>query len=102
MSDQADVVAKYKRLLSLARSNLEANQNTLAQKDKQIAELRASMENVYKGVNLKPTGGKEEEREPKRILRRVNVDGRIWILGKTYLYSFFSTNQLFHFLYTFL
>ena len=39
-----DLVAKYKRLLSLARSSLEANQCSLAAKDQQINQLITTLE----------------------------------------------------------
>jgi len=73
-----DTLGKYKRLLSLARSNLEANQASLAEKDKQIAQLRSALEDVHRGkMSL---GTKEDESRPKHLSRRINVDGRIWVL----------------------
>jgi hypothetical protein len=74
-----DVLSKYKRLLSLARSNLEANQASLAEKDQQIATLRNTIEDIHKGVNLQPLG-REEELVPRRISHRINTDDAIWVL----------------------
>ena len=41
---QTEEIAKYKRVLSLARSSLEANQSTIAAKDQQIAQLIKAIE----------------------------------------------------------
>ena len=79
MSDkQEETLNKYKRLLTLARSNLEANQASLADKDKQITGLRSALDDVHRGKLSMGNG--TEESSPKHLSRRVDVDGRIWIL----------------------
>jgi len=85
-----DVVSKYKRLLSLARSSLEANQLALAEKDKLIAQYKAQLEsndsNIYIGSsygkrNSQGIFSKEDESKyPRRLLRRVDVEDKIWLL----------------------
>ena len=42
------MVSKYKRLLSMAKSSLEANQKIINEKDKNIAELTAALEEYKK------------------------------------------------------
>jgi hypothetical protein len=78
---QAEEIAKYKRVLSLARSSLEANQATIAAKDQQIAQLIKALEDE-KSNNKKRVLAKEEEAAliPRRILCRVDVEDAIWIL----------------------
>ena len=39
-----DVVSKYKRLLSMARSSLEANQVDMKEKDKYISQLKQALD----------------------------------------------------------
>ncbi len=79
-----ELVAKYKRLLSLARSNLEANQTALAEKDKYISKLLSQLEEE-KSIksSRKKQSNKIDEQEsvsPKNLLRRVDLDGHIWVL----------------------
>lgn len=96
-----DIVGKYKRLLALARSNLEANQTTIAQKDRQIGQLIAALEEEkdksqklakrLQQINVvgmavqsqQSLSGKDDENgigAPRALLRRVDVDSVIWIL----------------------
>lgn len=81
-----DVVGKYKRLLAMARSSLEANQTTLAEKDKQISALKSALEteklqnNTLQRKNHLGFGKFDEEQNPASILRRVDVKDVIWIL----------------------
>mmetsp|Transcript_22680 Transcript_22680/g.37843 ORF Transcript_22680/g.37843 Transcript_22680/m.37843 type:complete len:439 (-) Transcript_22680:412-1728(-) len=77
----SDDVAKYKRILSLARSNLEANQATIASKDQQIAQLIKVLEEE-KSKPGKRIHGKEDEFSliPRKILCRVDIEGLVWIL----------------------
>lgn len=83
-TNSEDVVAKYKKLLSLARASLESNQATIAAKDKQIHQLIAALEeekaNRGKRGSLVP--GKEDDNAttPRHLLRRVDVGQSIWIL----------------------
>jgi hypothetical protein len=74
-------VDKTKRLLSLARSKLEENQVTLAAKDAQIANLRAALESAEAQNRRNRSGGfGQEEKVPRNILRRIDVEDMIWIL----------------------
>ena len=79
-------IDKYKRLLTLARSSLEANQATLASKDAQIAELAHSVEELrrtqlaQRGVSRGFDDGLEAASIPRSLLRRVDADDLIWIL----------------------
>ena len=77
-----DVVAKYKRLLSLARSSLEANQATLATKDQQLHQLVAALEEEKRRQSSRRALSKEEEAAlvPRRVLCRVEVEDVVWIL----------------------
>lgn len=79
---QAEEIAKYKRVLSLARSSLEANQATIAAKDQQIAQLIKALEEEKSNNKAKRTLAKEEEAAlvPRRILCRVDIEDSIWIL----------------------
>jgi hypothetical protein len=76
-----DTVVKYKRLLSLARNSLEANQAQLANKDQQIAELMALLEEER---NKRATKSQKEDdinqQFPRRILCRVDSEDLIWVL----------------------
>lgn len=77
-----DVVSKYKRLLTLARSSLEANQTSIAAKDKYIAQLQKALddEKAIKQNKIGRSGGKDEESlVPRNILRRVDVEETIWV-----------------------
>ena len=79
---QAEEIAKYKRVLSLARSSLEANQSTIAAKDLQIAQLIKAIEEEKSNNKAKRVLAREEEAAlvPRRILCRVDVEDSIWIL----------------------
>lgn len=80
--NQSEEIAKYKRVLSLARSSLEANQATIAAKDQQIAQLIKALEDEKSNNKAKRLLGKEEEAAlvPRKILCRVDVEDVIWIL----------------------
>jgi len=82
-------VAKYKRVLSLARSSLEASQANLAVKDQQIGQLIKAMEDEKKKNKTleeknrsKTTLGRDDDAAtvPRKILCRVDIEGVIWIL----------------------
>jgi hypothetical protein len=81
-------VAKYKRVLSLARSSLEASQANLAVKDQQIGQLIKALEEekkknkVLEEKSRSKTSGRDDDATavPRKILCRVDIDGVIWIL----------------------
>eukprot|EP01035_Chromulina_nebulosa_P017343 gene17343-22889_t len=79
-----EVLAKYKKLLSLARSSLESNQATIAAKDKQISQLLAALEEERSNRLKKSTNTSKEDDlslMPRNLLRRVDLsDNCIWIL----------------------
>jgi hypothetical protein len=79
-----EIVAKYKRLLSLARNSLEANQASLALKDKQINDLNKALDDEKMQKFHKNQDGDKEtpNNYPKGFLRRIDVDNRIWILAE--------------------
>eukprot|EP01036_Dinobryon_divergens_P043136 gene43136-57389_t len=73
-SQAEDVVSKYKRLLAMARSSLEANQATLAEKDKQISFLKNALEvekshnNSLQRKNHLGLGKFDDEQAPTALL----------------------------------
>ena len=84
-----DVVNKYKRLLSMARSSLEANQVDLKEKDRYIDQLKAALEEEKTRGGISGMGGgghgskrgqNEDQFIPRNLLRRVDMENRIWIL----------------------
>ena len=80
-----DLVSKYKRLLTLARSSLEANQTSIAAKDKYITQLQKALSDEKTQKMSKRGGilGKEEETlVPRNLLRRIDVDDTIWVRKK--------------------
>lgn len=96
-----DVVSKYKRLLTMARSSLEANQAQLAAKDQQIAQLLAALEEE-KSKRSSSKVMKEDDgyQYPRRIVCRVDVSHVIWILieyeAGSDEWKSFSNEQLLH------
>jgi hypothetical protein len=80
-SGQEDVVSKYKRLLSLARSSLEANQAALSSKDQQIQELMNIIEEERNKRLMRVQKEEDGNQQfPRRILCRVDVVDLIWVL----------------------
>ena len=84
MSEE-DLLAKYKRLLALARNSLEANQNSLAAKDKQISQLTSALEDekeksIQARNKLRRNDPDENSNFPKSLVRRVDVNNQIWVL----------------------
>lgn len=80
-----EVTSKYKRLLSLAKSNLESNQSLMAEKDKQISQLKQQMEEMKssKFGNRRPSTMPSDDGQaavPRQILRNIAVNGKIWVL----------------------
>ena len=89
VANSEDVVNKYKRLLSMARSSLEANQVDLKEKDRYIEQLKAALdEEKMRGGSSMGSGGSHSSKRgqhddqliPRNLLRRVDIDNRIWIL----------------------
>lgn len=86
-NNSEEIVNKYKRLLAMARSSLEANQVDLKEKDRYIDQLKVALEDEKNrggsggGHNGKRSTGKDDDTQiPRNLLRRVDVDNRIWIL----------------------
>ena len=79
-----DAVSKYKRLLSMARASLETNQRVIAEKDAQIAQLRAALEKLERTQGTQNGGTIRLHDElapiPRTLVRRVDVDETIWVL----------------------
>lgn len=84
-----EAMAKYRRLLSVARSSLEANQQAMAEKDKQIEALRTALQaevakqsqmQMMQRAGAGGAGDEDGSSKPRRILRRVDVDGKVWLL----------------------
>ena len=81
------VVAKYKKLLAMARTSLEGNQATLQAKDKLIGQLQKALEDEKaltarggrRGGGL-GAGKDDDALVPRNLLRRVDVDELIWLL----------------------
>lgn len=82
---------KYKRLLTLARSSLEANQQALSQKDVEINELQQALQRTgvkkaqekarrVRGVAEDNSVSLDVSLVPRNLLCRVDVDSCIWIL----------------------
>jgi hypothetical protein len=79
-TQQEDVISRYKKLLTMARSNLEANQKLLGEKDQQIADLSLKLEELSKHLQSKNRIEDDSSQFPRRIICRVDVEGVIWIL----------------------
>lgn len=75
-----DVVSKYKRLLSLARSSLEANHATLAAKDKEIEQLASLLEEEKRKSSKRNNNKDDAAAVPRKIVCRVDVEELIWVL----------------------
>ncbi len=93
--DSDGQLSKYKKLLSLARSSLEANQATLAKKDVEIAELQkllqqaervSAKEKARRGRGITGYSSQESAQTldsamtPRSLLCRVDIDEDIWVL----------------------
>lgn len=79
-SSTDDVVLKYKRLLSMARSSLEANQQTLAAKDQQINQLLVLIEEERAKRQQSKPKDEEAVNFPSRAISRVDIGGLVWVL----------------------
>ncbi len=84
-------LSKYKRLLTMARSSLEANQASLAKKDAEIEDLQKSLSEASKiskqekrrrgmGMLSESDNSSSSQLLPRNILCRVDVDDYVWIL----------------------
>ena len=82
------IVDKYKRLLTLARSSLEANQAALKEKDAQIDSLSQQLDEerskrrhgaVSRSAHPQDDG-LDATPIPRSLLRRVDADDTLWIL----------------------
>ena len=85
--EKEDIVAKYKRLLVMARSSLESNQASLQEKDSQIKKLKKLLDEESlkaKQVQQQQTrsGVPEDDNDcvPRHILRHLTVDDTIHLL----------------------
>jgi hypothetical protein len=82
--EKEDIVAKYKRLLAMARSSLESNQVSLLEKDSQIKKLKKLYDEEALKVRqqTRAAAGAEEDSDnlPRRIIRHLKVDDTIHIL----------------------
>ncbi len=83
-ANSEDVVARYKKLLFIARNSLEERQATIAAKDTQIAQLIAALEeekaSKAKRLPIAPKVDDESAHIPRYLLRRIDVETIIWIL----------------------
>jgi hypothetical protein len=99
-------MAKYRRLLSVARSSLEANQHAMAEKDKQIDALRTALQaeiakqsqmHMMQRAGAGGSGDEDGSFKPRRVLRRVDVDSKVWLLfdypGGVECWSMYSSEQ---------
>ena len=89
-----DAVAKYKKLLSVARQSLESNQKKIAEKDKvveqlgqQVDQLTRQKEQLLEALEAELTKNRpavqtddDVNTRPRRILRRVDVVPKSWFL----------------------
>lgn len=89
-----DALSKYKKLLSVARQSLEANQKKLGEKDKTLEQLSAqveqltrqkeqlvqALENELMKSKHNSLGDDDVNTKPRRISRRVDVADQIWLL----------------------
>ncbi|KAG5178296.1 hypothetical protein JKP88DRAFT_350359 [Tribonema minus] len=73
---QESTLAKYKRLLTLARRSIEENQRQIAERENLISQLRDELSQTQAAQRQsQPT-----DAEPLAVLRRVDHDGFTWLL----------------------
>jgi hypothetical protein len=98
-----DALAKYKKLLSIARQSLESNQKKMADKDKAAEQLGQQVEQLSRqrdqlrqaleselssksrqggaqGQGQGQAGDEDVSSRPRRVLRRVHAGERLWLL----------------------
>ena len=91
-------LAKYKRLLSMAKSSLESNQKLIGEKDEEINRLQQALKDAaakkeklrrVEGLNARDSsdrsssasvGGNLNDLKPRNLLRRVDCEGLVWVL----------------------
>jgi hypothetical protein len=84
-------IAKYKKLLSIARSSIESSQAAIATKDKQIQQLTSSLDEERSKKNGSPRSSGSGSKDiggdggdafavPRRLLRRVDANELVWVL----------------------
>ena len=83
-------LAKYKRLLSMAKSSLESNQKLICSKDAEITQLQQALKDQYNkkekarrggGINAKGDAALwANAPKPRQILRRVDCEEVVWAL----------------------
>ncbi|CAM9514465.1 unnamed protein product [Scytosiphon promiscuus] len=72
-----DTLAKFKRLLSLARRSIEENQRQITEKDGQLSALR---EALAAAENARRRDDEQAGASPLQLLRRVREGGMWWLL----------------------
>lgn len=73
-------VAKYKKLLSIARNSLEGNQKKLAELTRQKEQLLQALEEEMAKNKVREHNDEDVNSRPSRVLRRVDVADKIWLL----------------------
>ena len=83
-------LAKYKRLLNMAKSSLESNQRLISSKDSEIAQLTQALKDSHNKKEKARRGGGINARgdaalganspRPRQILRRVDCEELVWVL----------------------
>jgi hypothetical protein len=79
-SEEAVAIGKYKKLLAVARNSLEANQHSLAEKDRQIEALKKALETELSKHRVVQSDDLDVNTKPRRILRRLDINGTVWLL----------------------
>lgn len=82
--EKEDIVAKYKRLLAMARSSLESNQTSLQEKDSQIKKLKKLLEEESLKARQQAARAHVPDEDsdciPRSIVRYLQVEDTIHIL----------------------
>jgi len=88
-SQSEELIAKYKNLLNMARKSLEANKETISEKDKSINNLKQQLQEAKKSSSSQ-SGGKGSKSiqggdDGSTILRQIlcmaeDSTGRLWVL----------------------
>ena len=88
-------IAKYEKLLSVARSSIESSQTAIVTNDKQIQQLTSSLDDERSKKTGSPrigggggNGGKDIDGGddfavvPRRLLRRMDANELLWVLAE--------------------